>query len=416
MPRRRALACLSTSLLLAGCGEASQSRAAAPAWPFQRLEIGLMDDEGGAKALASSAPVKLRYHYLAGGINTSNPWTTWGRGDGRFVDDYVADSRAVGMVPVFTYYQLRQSLPGANIGDESEAIHRNLRDGATMRAYFEDLRVLFGRLGDVGGPVVVHVEPDLWGYVQQRHGDDAARTPAKVAETDVDGLAGLRNDVAGLAQGIKRLRDELAPNVILGYGLSIWGTGKDIAISNEPDGAVDDLAARAVQFYRSLGTRFDVVFGEFNDRTSAYAQLRGGAGDEAWWDSADFARHARFMKTVHQGTRRPLVMWQIPLGNTVMRSMDNTVRHYQDNRVQWLLSPAHQYRKLRTYRDAGVVALLFGPGQGDDTHAGDDARDGVTNPTPITGNRRRATVADDDGGYFKTRVRAYAKRGSLKLR
>lgn len=418
MTARGTLAWLTTTLLLAGCGQATRSQAAAPKWPFATLELGLMDVEGGAQQLAASAPLKLRYHYLAGGINTSDPWTRWGRGEGRFVDDYVAESRTAGMVPVFTYYELRQSLPGSGIGDESEAINKNLRSTATMQAYLENLRVLFGHLGDVGGAAVVHVEPDLWGYVQQRHGDDARDAQAEIATTKVDGTEGLPNTVAGLAQAIKRMRDELAPNVTLGYGLSIWGTNKDIVVSNESDASVDELAARSVRFYQSLGARFDAIFGEFSDRTSGYAQNRSGAGSDAWWDSADFARHARFMRRIHEGTRRPIVLWQIPLGNTVMRSVDNSVRHYQDNRVQWLLSPAHRYRKLRAYRDAGVVALLFGPGQGDDTHASDDARDGVTNPSPVagTGNRRVAKSADDDGGYFKERVRAYEKRGPLRLR
>ncbi len=416
MHARATLACLTASLLLAGCSDASRSQAAAPKWPLPRLELGLMDVEGGAAKLAESAPLKLRYHYLAGGVNTSDPWTRWGRGDGRFVDDYVTESRAAGMVPVFTYYELRQSLPGGNLSDEQEAIHTNLRDTGTMRAYLENLRVLFDHLGEVGGPAVVHVEPDLWGYVQQRSGDDARKAHAQVAATGVDGTDGLPDTVAGLAQAVKALRDELAPEVVLGYGLSIWGTNKDIVISDESAASVDALSARSVRFYRSLGTRFDTVFGELSDRTSGYAQNRSGAGPEAWWDSADFARHLRFMRRVHEGTKRPIALWQIPLGNTVMRSSDNSVRHYQDNRVQWFLSPAHQYRKLRAYRDAGVVALLFGPGQGDDTHADDDAGDGVTNPAPVTGNRRVATSADDDGGLFKQRVRAYGKRGPLKLK
>lgn len=419
MRSRAFLPLLTASLVLGACGDTDRSEAAPPKWPLPRLELGLMDDEHGAAELAASAPLKLRYQYLAGGVNTANPWTRWGQGDGRFVDAYAADSQEHGMVPVFTWYQLRQSLPGANNSDEPAAVLANLRNRDTMRAYFESLRTLFQRLGEVDGPVVLHVEPDLWGYAQQRHGDDATHTPAEVASTGVADLEGLPDNASGVARAVVRLRNRLAPRVVLGYGLSIWGTGKDIAMTNEPDHVVDDLAQRAVRFYRSLQAPFDTVFGEFNDRTSGYAQLRSGIpADQAWWDRTDFARHLRFMGAVHQGTKKPMVMWQIPLGNTVMRSSDNTTRHYQDNRVQWLLDPAHQWRKLRAYRDAGVVALLFGPGQGDDTHAGDDAGDGITNPKPVagTGNTRRAKSADDDGGYFKARVRAYAKRGALKLK
>lgn len=414
MPRRLASLLLATGALAAGCGSAD---AAPRPWPLDRLELGLMDAEGGAAALADAMPLGLRYHYLAGGVNTGNPWQDWGRGDGRFVTDYVDESRAAGMVPVFTYYELRQSQPGAGEGDEATAFLRNLGSRSTMRAYFGNLRLLFERLGAAAGPVVLHVEPDLWGFVQQRRGDDASAVRARVASTGVPDLKGLPNTVRGVAQAIVRLRNRHAPRVVLGYALSIWGTNKDIAISNEPPGAVDALARRSVRFHRSLRAPFDVVFAEFTDRTSGYRQVRDGASAaEAWWDRDDFTRHARFLRRVRAGTRRPVVLWQIPLGNTVMRTLDNRPHHYQDNRVQWLLDPANRYRKLRAYRDAGVVALLFGPGQGDDTHAVDRAGDGVTNPAPITGNRRRATHADDDGGFFRARARAYARHGALSLR
>src|SRR3712207_6884518 len=52
--------------------------------------------------------------------------------------------------------------------------------------------------------------------------------------------------------------------------------------------SVDALAGRSVRFFRSLGAPFDVVFGEFNNRTAGYARNRQGAGQEAWWDAADF--------------------------------------------------------------------------------------------------------------------------------
>jgi hypothetical protein len=40
-------------------------------------------------------------------------------------------------------------------------------------------------------------------------------------------------------------------------------------------------------------------------------------------------------------------MWQIPLGNTVMRAENNTWDHFQDNKVQSLLGdldPNHAWR------------------------------------------------------------------------
>jgi hypothetical protein len=83
--------------------------------------------------------------------------------------------------------------------------------------------------------------------------------------------------------------------------------------------------------------------------------------------------------------------------------------------VQWLLGGSGGRKHLRAYRDAGVTALLFGGGADGTTCACDARGDGVTNPPPTHGNTRASLSADDDGGYFKDRVRAYYKTGPLRL-
>jgi hypothetical protein len=75
--------------------------------------------------------------------------------------------------------------------------------------------------------------------------------------------------------------------------------------------------------------------------------------------------------------------------------------------VQWLLGGNRKH--LRAYADAGVVALLFGGGADGTTCACDAQHDGVTNPAPTHGNTRKSLSADDDGGYFKQRVRRYLR-------
>jgi hypothetical protein len=63
-----------------------------------------------------------------------------------------------------------------------------------------------------------------------------------------------------------------------------------------------------------------------------------------------------------------------------------------------------------------VIALLFGGGADGTTCACDAQHDGVTNPAPKHGNTRPSLSADDDGGYFKQRVRTYYGSGPLRLR
>jgi hypothetical protein len=382
-------------------------------WPSNVLQLGMSDEPGGAAALKGIAPFGFRSKYLAGGVNTGNGWATW-NSDGRFVTYYIQDSVAQGITPVFSYYMIYQSQPGVG-QSESSGVLTNLQNAATMTAYFNDLKLFFQRAGAFpNNPVVLHVEPDMWGFIQQRaSNDNAATVSVQVAATGLSELSGLPNNAAGLAQGIVRLRDSYARNVLLGYHVSVWGTGIDIAYSDPSDASVDALGTRAGTYYRSLGANFDLAFAEFSDRDAAFHQLVNGRSG-AWWDAEDYRRNVRFLGRFVSVAQERVVMWQIPFGNTKMRAMNNTWNHYQDNRVEWLLDePARSH--LAAYRDAGVIAFVFGRGADGATCACDANDDGVTNPAPINGNTRDSLSADDDGGFFKDRARAYYNQAAMTL-
>jgi hypothetical protein len=383
-------------------------------WPSANLELGLSDSPGGASSMLQTAPYRFRYQYLAGGVNTGNGWANW-NANGAFVTNYVQESRNAGIVPVFTYYMIFQSAPGNSQG-EADGVYNNMQNTQTMTSYYNDLKLFFQRAGAFPTTrVVFHVEPDLWGYMQQRaSGDNASTVPAKVAATGLAELAGLPNTMAGFAQALDRLRDTYAPNVMLGYHVSVWGTGNDITYSDPPDATVDALAQRAAAFANSLGGGFDIAFGEFSDRDSGFKQAIYGDGGGSWWNAGDFARNVRFVRGFSQGTQKRVVMWQIPQGNTKMRAMNNTWNHYQDNRVEWLLDePARTH--LRDYVNAGVVAFLFGRGADGATCSCDANGDGVTNPSPINGNTGLSLNSDDDGGFFRQKAQAYYQAGAMAL-
>ena len=375
------------------------------------LQLGLRDPEHGASALRRSVPARYRYHYLSGGANTGRGWTTWADGGGSFVTGYVQDSLRNGFVPVFSLYQLQESLPGRDAAQEHDRVRINLNDPQAMRAWFADLQAFFSRAAAFAdSPIVLHVEPDLWGYAQRdAPGDDLGRVPAQVAATAIPELAGLPDSVAGLAQAVVRLRDASAPNVVLGYQLSMWGTGHDIAYSDPPDDEVDALAGRASIAYASLHAAFDLVFVEYTDRDAGLRTIREGS-TAAWWDDEDFRRNIRFLTGVSSQIRRSLFMWQVPLGNTLMRAMNNTPGHYQDNKVQWLLG-AQRDEHLEAYVRAGVAAFLFGHAVPEATCACDEQADGITNPEPINANNAVSLSADDDGGFARDRITAYYAAG-----
>jgi hypothetical protein len=376
---------------------ASAARASLPALPKQwprALEIGVSDGPGGAAALRRHAPFGFRYQYLAGGVNTGTGWSTWNP-NGTFASMYVQDSWAHGEIPVLSYYMLLQSNPRG--GDELETDLSHLHDAQLMQAYWNDVRLLLQRIRGAK-PVVVHVEPDLWGYLEQASRDDDASTVPGAVE---------------FAQQWVSLRDRLAPNVLLAYHMSGWGTKHDIVYEDPPDGTVRAYAARSARFYNSLHAKFDVSFEDYSDRDAGFYEKTQG-NPNTWFKPGDFRRHLLYGQTFVRATGLRMVAWQIPLGNTVMRTMNDTWGHYQDNRVQWLLGPSGRAH-LRAYAAAGYVAFLFGGGADGTTCACDARHDGVTNPDPIDGNTRPSLSADDDGGYFKAQARAYYRAGALKL-
>jgi len=323
-----------------------------------RIQLGLASQPGAAAAMRKAAPFKYRYQYLAGGVNTGSGWATW-NDNGTFVTRYIDETVRAHMTPVFSYYMIRGSLPGRDNHDEPDAVVANLRNRSTMNAYWADLSLFFKRAGATHRRVILHVEPDMWGYLE-------SGGHAKLARS--------------FAHHVVRLRNRFARKVLLGYHLSVWGTSTDIAIQDPGPREVDRLARKAAAFYRSLGTRFDLVFGEFSDRDSGFKQhIYGQPRRDAWWTPADFARHVRFLARFHQRVRRPIFLWQIPLGNT---ALPDTWGSFRDNRPQWLLGKGSG-RHRAAYRRAGVRALLFGGGA-----------DGTTSERT-------------DGGWFLRHARAF---------
>ncbi len=309
-------------------------------WPHHLL-LGVSDQPGDAQRLRHHARFDARYQYLSGGVNTGGGWSTWNTG-ASFASRYVNESIAAQMIPVLTYYQLLQSRPAVGT-DELHKDLSNLRNPVTMAAYWADWTLL---LRSIAAPsahhlVVIHVEPDLWGYLQQAHAVGLART---------------------FAHHLLALRDRLAPRVLLAWHLSVWGTNEDPTYSKPSLAHMDRLAADSAGFYESLHARFDLVFNDVTDRDAGFYKVIEGNPRTAW-GPADFRRHDAYIAGFTRRTRTPVVLWQLPLGNTML---NNTWDHFRDNRVQWWLGDGSAPHLAAT-RDSGVIGLLFGGGAGGTT-------------------------------------------------
>ena len=150
--------------------------------------------------------------------------------------------------------------------------------------------------------------------------------------------------------------------------------------------------------------QFDLLFFDPSDRDAGYYQVQRGDGGAHWWNDDDFQRFQQFIGRLSALAGRKAVLWQVPIGNTIYRSEDNSWGHYQDNRVQyWLGDRSH----MQALANNGVIAILFGAGANGCTMYDDGTGDGVTNPPPINGNDQVASYADDDGGYLRQKAAEY---------
>ena len=242
MTRRKSGAILGALLCLLA-RPAAQSMAPLPSgWP-NRMELGMADSPGGAAAMRATAPFGFRYQYLAGGANTGSGWATWNT-NGDFAKFYIQDSVANGIVPVFTVLHVAAVVSGWRRRERREL--RQPEQHRTMTAYYNDLKLFFQKAGAFPctrwSCTSSRTSGATWSSV--RPATTPRRVPAKVSETGLSELAGLPSNVAGFAQAVVKLRDTYAPNVFLGYHISVWGTGIDIALSNPPDATVDARGAR----------------------------------------------------------------------------------------------------------------------------------------------------------------------------
>jgi hypothetical protein len=385
-------------------GQAVQQSGGRPSLPAQ-FGLGVSSANPGWM-LQSGVPWTYRYQYLTGGVNTGSGWANWNP-NGSFVTNYLRDSERTKAIPVFTYYQLLVSKPSAG-STEAGRVLSNLANPQTMSAYYADFALLLRKLAETTQTVVVHLEPDLNGFAQQRaiQSDNRATSiPASVSNSGFAGLEDLPNNYQGFQQALIRLRNSIAPKVLLSTHVSAWSTGDDIGTNPNRDLNVDDIAQKTGSFLESAGLA-DLVFVDPADRDAAYQELVNRDGGARWWDSTNkrfpnFERYNQYLAGLAKQTKRPLILWQIPVGNTVMRSQNNSWNHHQDNRVEYWLGGYPGDGHLRALAESGVVALLFGRGADGNTSFEDEARDGITNPAPIAANTTTATVADDDGGLLR---------------
>ncbi|AJQ95565.1 hypothetical Protein YC6258_03529 [Gynuella sunshinyii YC6258] len=233
----------------------------------------------------------------------------------------------------WTWYSLRDLGDLAGFGDgPGEVAAINQRDLLTQ--YMNDYRFFLQKIGNAHN--MIDLEPDFWGYVKSL--GNPHQIPAQVTAANPTDCAAQENSAAGLARCLISMARKYAPNTGIGFHASCFDYQTD------PEGCR--------QFLKDITTGADFMVGDVADRDAGwYATKKNNNG--YWWDEQKGADALAFYKSLTETVGKPMVLWQIPVGNW---SQNNTYQHYQDDKVDYFFSHMDQVA------DAHIVALLFGAG------------------------------------------------------
>ena len=358
-------------------------------------------------ATAKSTPFDLRYTYISGGIfdgntpcascasncttngtscsNTGPGCAWWGCWQydkdppGEYARTFFSTAQGDGEIPMITYYQLLQA---SGVQEGQAEVTQAATNATFMTRYFADWRFLLQQIGS--SIVLLHIEPDFWGYAEQA-GSDPHALQAAVATANPTDCGSEENSIAGFGRCLVSMVRKYAPNARVGLHASAWSTNQDVALNTNASLDVAGEAQKTAAFLFACGADVsDFLVVEASDRDAGYYQ---SIGRDTWWDDTNtklptFHQDFAWLTALAEAANKPLIDWQLPVGNM---SLPNETNAWQDNRVDYFF--AHTQELAATH----MVGFAFGAGAGDQT-------------TP-----------ESDGGNLIAKVNAYHSSGGQAL-
>jgi hypothetical protein len=348
--------------LLVGGSFADAQQPQAP-WDvrYQYLSGGLFDGTAACASCASGC--------TAGGTSCANAaggcawWGCWQYDQdppGAYVRNFVAAAKSHAEIPMLSYYQLLQSSQLAEGTSEVAAVN----DQALLVRYFADWRFVLQQVGT--DAALLQLEPDLWGYGEQLNANPHL-IPAKVTAANPTDCATQEDSFAGFGRCLVAMARKYAPNAKVGLHASAWGSNIDVSLNTSASLDVAGEANKVADFLVACGAAdADFVTVEASDRDAGYYQTVQSRN--TWWDATNtalptFNQHFAWAKALAERVGRPLLWWQLPVGNM---GLNNTANHYQDNRVDYFFAHTLQVAQ------AHGAGFFFGAGAGDQTDPGTD--------------------------------------------
>ncbi|MEU3337274.1 RICIN domain-containing protein [Streptomyces sp. NPDC006668] len=340
-------------------------------------------------ASAAAAPFDVRYAYVHSQPAPSSDYYTaakchddwsgwWGcwngstTAPGTYVtwrDDVVSQATYKGssrpQKMLWTWYSLRDLGDAAGEGDgpgEVKAINRT----DLLTRYLNDYRFFLQKIGKT--QAAIDLEPDFWGYVRSL--GDPHQVPAQVKSANPTDCGSQENSATGLAQCLISMAHKYAPNAEAGMHLSCfdWETNTQACVKS----------------YESFGAKnADFLATDVSDRDAGWYAQPAHGGSDHFWNDQKAAAALQFYKTMSESVGKPVVLWQIPVGNM---AQNNTLNHYKDDKVDWFFAHMDQVA------NAHVAGLFFGPGQ------------------------QEQTTVETDGGNLINKTIAYHNSGGTPLK
>jgi hypothetical protein len=333
-----------------------------------------------ANSIATMAPFDAQYLYLAGGIFDSEQVCTsctsdcssagvscagaacgwWGcwqsatAAPGQFATSFIQTAKSDGQIPVISYYELLEASGASQGAGEVAATN----DASLMTRYFADWRFLLQQVAS--SVVILHVEPDFWGFAEQVNSNPHA-IPAAIASANPTDCDTQENSIAGMGQCMIAMVRKYAPNAKVGLHASCWATSVDVLLNTDPTFDVAGSALELGAFLVAAGAgEGDVLFTDASDRDAGYYT---SIGQDTWWDPTNAALpnfHQAFAwaKALAEATDLGILWWQIPVGNM---GLPNVTTQWQDNRVDYFMTNAGEVAASHG------VGMLFGAGDGQQT-------------------------------------------------
>ncbi len=372
----------------------------------------------------------IRYIYLNGG--PENGWKTWGDGNGGRAVSFIRESKKLGMIPFFVYY---------NIPDGSESYEldkQHIESDSYMQSYFKDLKFALDIIKQEGGDETVGLilEPDFLGYMMQNSGKQPDQITARTSAVYSAGILSTSADpvfpdtLTGLVKAINYTINKYAPNAYFGWQFNLWASpGITTGIPSTGLMRITDtqgvtngrqaLVSEAKEIYKYYGKAGVSSYGaDFVsiDKYGLDAGISSPSNPSAstwFWNLDHWNNYLLFNKTLHQESGLPVILWQIPVGHInqstsanpynqgTFPDLDNTNQHYEDSAPTFFLgdtftasgtrfnyfstnqgndpklsvsgSQITWNSHAREAADAGIISVLFGAGVGNST-------DGVGSP------------------------------------